>query len=210
MIKTITLLFAGLAMAGCSVFGVHSDTETSAYQVVEQVDETMEIRRYPARLVAEVRAEASDDDNGAFRQLFDYISGANAAADEIAMTTPVEVPGETISMTAPVERGQGETDFAMRFFLPESFTMQSAPRPTNPNVTLVEIPEQTMAVLRFSGSRSDARVEERSRDLMDQLSSTAWQATAEPTAYFYDPPWTLPFMRRNEVAVRVEPAATDR
>lgn len=207
MMKTLTLLLAGLALAGCSVFGVNSDTETSRYQVVERLGETIEIRRYPARLAAEAEPQGEASDNAAFRLLFDYISGANSAAGEIAMTTPVEVPGETpgekISMTTPVERGADGEAFAMRFFLPASFDMETAPRPTDPRVRLVEIPQQTMAVLRFSGSRSEADVEARREQLIERLADSSWQADASPTAYFYDPPWTLPFMRRNEVAVLV-------
>ncbi len=207
MIKSLTLLAASLALAGCSVFGVQSDTETSAYQVVERLDETVEIRRYPARLAAEALPEGEAGDNAAFRLLFDYISGANSAAGEIAMTTPVEVSGETtgekIAMTTPVERGAEDEGFAMRFFLPAGYDLKTAPRPTDPRVRLIEIPEQTLAVLRFSGSRDEAKVEPRRRQLMETLAGSPWQPDADPTAYFYDPPWTLPFMRRNEVIVPV-------
>ncbi|MEQ8653587.1 MAG: heme-binding protein [Kiloniellales bacterium] len=210
MTKTLTLLLGSLALAGCSVFGVNSDTETSSYQVVERLGEDIEIRHYPARLAAEAAPGGEAGDNASFRLLFDYISGANSAAGEIAMTTPVEVPGEAsgeeIAMTTPVERAANGEAFAMRFFLPKSYDLETAPRPTDPRVRLVEIPQQTLAAIRFSGSRGEGNVEARTNELMERLAGTGWQPDAGPTAYFYDPPWTLPFMRRNEVVVPVKEA----
>jgi hypothetical protein len=36
------------------------------------------------------------------------------------------------------------------------------------------------------------------------LRTTNWKASGLATAYFYNPPWTIPFLRRNEIVIPVE------
>ena len=93
----------------------------------------------------------------------------------------------------------------MRFFLPSSLTLETAPAPTDPRVQLAVVPENTLAVLRFSGSRRPSAVAERSEELLGVLADSKWQPGGRPFTLFYDPPWTLSFLRRNEVAVSVAP-----
>ncbi len=203
---------AGLVLlSGCSVFGVRSGYEQPAYTVLERIGETVEIRRYGPRLAAEATVEAGDAEAGrneAFRILFDYISGANHGQSKVAMTTPVEVgtEAETIAMTVPVETGASDHGrYTMRFFLPGSYTKATAPEPSDARVQIIEVPAASVAVLRFSGSRDEESVAARKAELMKTLADSAWSVTGTATALFYDPPWTLPFLRRNEVAVAVEP-----
>ena len=61
-----------------------------------------------------------------------------------------------------------------------------------------------MAVLRFTGDRSSAAVAARTEELVKTLHDNGIAVTGEPVAWFYDPPWTLPFRRRNEVAIPVQ------
>ena len=217
LLRLVAMLAASAVLAGCSVFGIRSGTEQVPYELVADLGDDLEVRRYPARVAAEARvpaeAEGEDGDDPmgrAFRLLFDYIKGANDGGREIAMTAPVETQrGAEIAMTAPVETrdaaaASGDGTAAMRFFLPASYTMDGAPRPTDPRLRLVEVPARTLAVLRFSGFGGRASVAEERRALLARLEDGAWQATGEPVALFYDPPWTLPFLRRNEVAVPVE------
>ena len=201
----ILALFAPLFLAGCTVFGVRTVAEPP-FTVVDRPVEGVEVRRYAPRVAAEVRLAAGESrpDGRAFRLLFDYISGANAGAREIAMTAPVEQAGTAIAMTAPVEMGQGDDDFVMRFFLPEGFTMATAPEPDDPRVVLIGLEAAHVAVSGFTGWWTRASVARRQADLVGLLGKTAWQPVGPPTAWFYDPPWTLPFFRRNEVAVPVE------
>jgi len=192
-------------LAGCSVVGIRSVDEPP-FTTVEELEAGIEIRRYPARLAAETRlAVDSDDPEGrAFRRLFAYISGANDGGQEIAMTAPVEQrSGSEIAMTAPVEQITDAAGYVMRFFLPEGMTAATAPRPTDPAVHLATLPPATWAVQRFTGSRSRETIAQRQTALVTSLAATPWRPTAEPTAWLYDPPWTLPFLRRNEVAVPV-------
>ena len=125
---------------------------------------------------------------------------------KVAMTAPVETAAkpEKIAMTVPVEtKAQVSGPYAMRFFLPADYTLETAPQPTNPDVRIFEVPERTVAVLRFSGSRGSDNVARHMSELDTVLNGSAWRAAGEPFGMFYDPPWTIPFLRRNEVAVPV-------
>ncbi len=196
-------------LSACSMFGVRSGTEQASYTVVAELDGNAEVRRYPRQLVAETTVAAPDERSGrskAFRALFDYISGANRSQAKVAMTTPVETAAgpEKIAMTVPVEtKAQATGSYTMRFFLPAGYTLETAPRPTDPDVRLFEVPERMVAALRFGGSRDAANVARHRSDLDMALDGSGWRAAGEPFSLFYDPPWTIPFLRRNEVAVPV-------
>lgn len=214
-------------MAGCAITGGRSGTPESAFTIEDRLsvpgdDGTrhVEVRRYGDRVAAEVIPRddgAPTTGNAAFRLLFDYISGANRQGETVAMTTPVARPtgggraGTKIPMTVPVEStgsdrtgAAGEDAYVMRFFLPDGSTPDTAPVPTHARVRIVGLPGRDMAVLRFSGFRNDDRTEARKAALLAALDRTAWRPVGQPVAWFYDPPWTLPFLRRNEVAVAVE------
>jgi hypothetical protein len=197
------LLFEGLI----GVFGIRLYEEPH-YVVVGDVANRVEIRRYAPRVAAEVdlpdsgRAEREQ----AFRLLFAYIAGANRAAGaadaRIAMTAPVEVrDSQRLAMTAPVQTQDASNALRMRFFLPAKYSMESAPKPRDPRVHVIAIPEETIATLRFSGSVADFT--ERESELLRLLAGSPWQPTGAPYALTYDAPFTLPFLRRNEAAVAV-------
>jgi hypothetical protein len=118
------------------------------------------------------------------------------------MTTPVEVSGkELVAMTVPVETLDSADAGHMRFFLPSKYSLHAAPRPLNPAVRLITVSQEMIAALRFSGSATD--VAERKAELIAKLADTTWRPTSEPYTLFYDAPFTLPFLRRNEAAVAI-------
>lgn len=208
--KQVSILFlCSMLIAGCSVFGNRSGYEQPGYKVVESFGEATEVRAYEPRVAAEARVENEDLDDGrnaAFRMLFDYITGENRAAAKIAMTVPVESTdtSEEIAMTAPVESARtADNQVYMRFFLPAKYDRNSAPKPLDERVKIVDVPVQTVAVLRFSGFGSEATVAEKKQELQASLATTSWRPLSDAVVYFYDPPWTLPFFRRNEVVVPV-------
>lgn len=201
--RTIALGVVGGVIAGFGAANLYqrAATETVPYTVVARLDD-VELRRYPESVVVET---ATDLRSAAFRRLFEYITGENAGATEIEMTAPVELSanGATISMTAPVEIG-GEDGSRMRFYLPAGYDIESAPRPTEGSVELLEIPERTVAVRRFSWRPTEARIDSETEALLDKLDAANVPLAGEPFFMGYDAPWTLPFLRRNEVAVEVE------
>jgi len=191
-------------LSGCSVFGVRSGLEQVAYKVIDKVG-VAEIRQYPKRVVAEV--SEMNDESAAFMLLFRYISGENTAASSVAMTTPVQVDkaSTTIAMTTPVEVSKAVADTGrMRFFLPSSFTRDTAPQPIDPRIKIVELPAEVLAAVTYSGFGSGDRFRRQSHRLLHALAGSRWKVVSAPTFFGYDPPFTIPFLRRNEVVVRVE------
>lgn len=189
-------MFSGsLALGACSLFGVRSGTEESAYRVVAQPGDGVEVRQYDSRLSAETTMSAPDDwdaRSDAFRIIARYIFGANRPMSEIAMTVPVETAATPGAMT-------------MRFFMPGSLTQETLPEPTDPRVRIVEVRPELLAVLRFSGFPDAQAMAEHERELVAALGDSSWRPTGGAVGLFYDPPWTIPFLRRNEVAIPVEP-----
>ena len=204
-------LISGVALGACSVVGIRSGTEEPSYQVLAHVG-SVEIREYAARIAAETTAPGSEESSrsAGFRRLAGYIFGANHARAEIAMTAPVaqaDAGSAKIAMTAPVaQQGGPGGEWTIRFFMPAKYTMETLPAPNDPQVRLVAVPAETMAVYRFSGSTGPQAVADARRTLLSRLDGSAWKAVGEPVAWFYDPPWTLPPLRRNEVAVPVSRA----
>ena len=111
--------------------------------------------------------------------------------------------GAKIEMTAPVETRVAGGRMTMRFFLPASFTEATVPRPTHSQVTIVTLPEQTVAALRYTGSRDVQKAAGKKTALHETLATSAWRPVGEALSYYYDPPWTLPWLRRNEAIVPV-------
>lgn len=206
--KTTLALGAGAAaaaLAGVAAWSVRAsrDAERVPYTVVEAFD-GVEIRRYPTAVVAETTAASERE---AFGRLFRYISGANATDEAVAMTAPVET-GERIEMTAPVETDEREGGVRMGFYLPPGYDYETAPEPTESAVRLVELPERTLAVRRFSWWATGGRVERQTAALREALDDRAdLLVVGEPFLYRYDAPWTPPFLRRNEAAVEVRRVA---
>lgn len=207
MKRTLSICVLAAALSGCSFFGVRSGYEQPQYDVVDRLSESIEIRVYEPRLAAEavVASDAFKEGRSeAFRLLFRYISGNNLAGTKVDMTAPVESAkaSEQIAMTTPVEAaGTRNGRVYMRFFLPRTYSKETAPKPLDTRVQIVTLSEQTVAAIRFSGISNEETLAAKTEELMSALDTSSWNPTSPPVAYFYDPPWTLPFLRRNEVVV---------
>lgn len=197
-------------LGACSVVGIRSGTEEPRHVLVEQAG-PLQIRRYEQRLAAETTVPGDEIQarSTGFRRLAGYIFGGNEGGRHIAMTAPVAQagtggPGATIAMTAPVAaRAAPGGGWSIRFFLPAG--LAAPPPPRDGRVRIVPVPAETMAVLRFSGLPAADAVARQTARLEATLAGTRWHATGAPVAWFYDPPWTIPPLRRNEVAVPVAP-----
>ena len=203
MLKGVGSVLELATQSALSVVGVRA-YEQPPYRVVGRAGPA-EVREYGPRLAAETTLDPGTWDQ-AFGLLAGYIFGKNRAAGggaKITMTTPVEMRSEKVAMTAPVEAAKAGTCVAMRFFLPRSVTRATAPEPTDPRVRIVELPGETLAALRFSGSTDDARIAERKGALLREPRGSAWVPAGEPVFLGYDQPFTPPFLRRNEVAIAV-------
>ena len=162
--------------------------EEPVYQVEKAWEaEQIEIRAYAPRIMA-VTGINEDSDSG-FRVLAGYIFGGNAEEQKIAMTAPVQ---QTMA---------GEKEMA--FMMPAEYALKDLPQPEDQRVSFREAPAYTAAVIKFSGWASAEKADENWQQLQRFLIAEGIDITGEPTLNQYNPPWTLPFMRRNEIIVPV-------
>jgi hypothetical protein len=201
-------VIAGVAVAflGVTLWGpIVSNIEQPNYKVIE-TEGNIELRDYPATIVAEavVSGERDKAISEGFRTIADYIFGNNFSTQKMVMTAPVTQQGsEKIAMTAPVtQQGDGRT-WNVRFVMPSSYTMETLPKPKNPVVKLKEIAGTRFAVIRFSGLAGEDSLKRHTEKLNKFVNAKNLRALSAPTYAFYNPPWTLPFLRRNEVMVEV-------
>ncbi len=182
-----------------------SNVEHPKYTVIERSD-NIELRDYAPMIVAEteVTGRRREAISKGFRIIADYIFGNNTAGKKVPMTAPVtQHAGEKIAMTAPVTQQGDGTSWRVRFVMPSSFTMDTLPKPNDPAVELREIPTARYAVIRFSGRGNEDSLRRHTEQLTDFLSAKNLTPLSPPTYAFYNPPWTLPFLRRNEVLVEI-------
>ena len=193
------------------VFGVNPAMayEEPRFEVVAEFED-FELRQYQPFLIAEVEISSAFDDAGnkAFNTLFEYISGANRGATKMEMTVPVkQAPqvGEKIEMTAPVrQRSSAEAQsHLVSFVLPSRYDLASAPEPTDPNVRIREVPSRLMAARRYTGFWSEKRYRENEARLLTALKAEGFDVLGRAEWARYNSPWSLWFLRRNEVLVEV-------
>ncbi|MEO8700371.1 MAG: heme-binding protein [Kofleriaceae bacterium] len=172
---------------------------------VEQRIGKLELRRYQPRVEARTTLEADTFEDAldrGFHRLADYIFGNNRAGEELAMTAPV-TNREKLAMTSPVISGGRGKRHSMAFVMPIDRTLASLPQPGDDRVKLVEVPEQRFAVLGYRGRHSREALVEHEVELMRLVQEAGLAAKGEPMFAGFDPPWTLPLIRRNEVWVEL-------
>jgi hypothetical protein len=188
-----------------------SALEEPRYEVVRQIDERIEVRRYAPYVVAEVVLDtrSADAGNQAFPILAGYIFGKNKGERKLEMTAPVtqsaESPGKPVklAMTAPVTQNAEAGGTRVQFVLPLDVTLATAPEPLDTRVRLREEPAAVRAVIRYSGIWSEARYEEHLALLREALSAAGIATEGEPVWARYNGPMTPWFMRRNEIWLTV-------
>jgi hypothetical protein len=120
------------------------------------------------------------------------------------MTAPVvQEPISKLSMTSPVIQQSSGQDNVISFVMPAGMNLDSLPVPTNSKVSLREVPEQLMAVSRFSGRWNADSCEKQLADLEIQIAQHDYTSIGPPRFARFDPPWTPWFMRRNEIQIPI-------
>lgn len=199
-----------LLSSGCSLVGINN-VEEADYTVVIK-DDTFELRDYEPMVTVETTIDDDFDNAGntAFRRLFAYITGDNVTNSEIAMTAPVIADpagtssGTDIAMTAPVLQEYSQGGWRYAFVLPADFTLETAPKPLDENIKLAEVPGKKVAVIQYSGFWSEESMQDKTSELNNWISANNLTSTSEPRWAGYNPPWTIPFLRRNEVMIDVQ------
>lgn len=175
---------------------------------VEQKGDAFEIRVYPPYLVAEVTVPgpAESASSAGFRLLAGYIFGGNTSSTKLAMTSPVAQRAEPVklAMTAPVTQVKSDRGFLVQFIMPPGFTLATLPVPNDSRVTLREVPAQRIAVRRYSGRWTQTNYDSHLAELRTALERAALSTEGEPVLARYNAPYVLPFLRRNEIWLRLK------
>jgi len=199
---SVKLLFLGgigcLVVIGALTWCVtaRAGYESAPYTVVES-DGNIEIREYPDLVLASTEAKfETRGSDGSFMRLFGYISGDNESNQKIEMTTPVLMEPDSSAA-----KGQ------MGFFLPQGIAEAGAPAPKASNVTIRKREGGRFAVIRFSGVMDAKKAESQESQLRTWLTARGLAAEESSERAGYDPPFTPGPLRRNEVLIRLKPAA---
>ena len=198
----IAFILIGALLAG----PVISNVEIPDYEVI-QSKQNIEIRQYDPMIIAEVEVVANREEaiREGFRLLADYIFGNNSSKKNISMTAPVEQKGnQKIAMTTPVQQQFTNKSWRISFVMPSKFSMDSLPVPNNNRVHLKEVLAKKFVVIEFSGTNSNANVNEHENQLMSYIDAKKIKTIGSPKYAFYDAPWTLPILRRNEVMIEIK------
>ena len=202
----ITSIIALILIVGGLLAGpVMSNVEKPDYKVI-QTERNIEIRQYEPMIVAEVEVDGKREDaiREGFRLIADYIFGNNTVQRDIAMTAPVQQQeSQKIAMTAPVQQQSTGRSWQISFVMPSKYSMETLPEPKNDRVRLKEIMTKKFVVIKFSGTNSNENVTEHENQLMNYIEANQIKIIDSPKYAFYNAPWTLPFMRRNEVMIEI-------
>ncbi|HPA46679.1 MAG TPA: heme-binding protein [bacterium] len=204
LVVAFLLLFGGFAMA----------YEQPAYEVIQKY-EKFELRRYSPYIVAETEVTGAFEDvgNQAFRILFSFISGNNRKSEKIAMTapvnqSPVDTEGEKIAMTVPViqspaPESQDRKTYIFAFVMPSKYTLETLPQPNDSRVKFRQVPGKLMAAHTYSGSWKEKKYRKHESLFLESLKKAGLSPLGSPVYARYNSPFSLSFLRRNEVLVEI-------
>ena len=216
--KQLNIFVVGL-LFGLLCTGSAMALEEPKYEVI-QADGNFEIRKYAPLLVAETLIDGDMDEasNKGFRLIADYIFGNNQVADSgaaanISMTAPVTVEpvSKKIAMTAPVtvepqvseSNMQAAQKWRIHFVMPIQYTLANIPKPKNEAVILREIPSKIFLVNSYSWLNTLSRVQNKTDAALEWANRKGLKVIGVPQLSRYDPPWTLPMFKRNEIMLEI-------
>ena len=202
----ISSIIALILIVGVLAGPVMSNVEKPDYKVI-QSEQNIEIRQYEPMIIAEVEVDGKREETirDGFRILADYIFGNNTVQQVISMTAPVQQKeNQKIAMTAPVQQQSMGKSWRMSFVMPSKYRLDSLPVPNNNRVRLKEILTKKFIVIEFSGTNSNENVTEHENQLMNYIEANQIKINGSPKYAFYNPPWSLPFLRRNEVMIEIK------
>lgn len=212
MRKRAALISVVVALVASVVLAVGLDVMAKVDEptfTLESREDEFEVRRYGARVLAETTVNGDRDRAASegFRRLAGYIFGGNTANAKIAMTAPVgqTSQGRKLAMTAPVgQRAASGASWTVSFTMPEGETLATLPAPNDSRVTLHEAPPARVGVVKFSGRWTEESFTRHAELLRAWLSSRGLTTSGDAEVNRYNPPWTLWFMRRNEIWLKLE------
>jgi len=188
-----------------STFGIRTEKEPNYKEVLE--DGLNSIRSYAGYVIVKTQQTGGmgSNEKESFYKLFNYISGENKAQKKIPMTAPVlqEQSWQKIPMTSPVFQQENEQGWEMAFILPEHYSLNNAPVPIDPSLSLDYVAPKLVGVIRYTGETSEAKMKSLFAELKLWLEQKGYQTISDFRSARYDPPFTLPLLRRSEIHVDV-------
>ena len=180
--------------------------------ILIEKENSFELRAYQPKIIAEVHVngDMSESTRKGFRLIADFIFGNNTSPSgeniKINMTAPVSVREESkkISMTAPVGIQKDIKGWKVYFVMPSQYTLDTLPAPNNAQVSIKQVPAKRFAVIRFTGFVDEDKMGQKVKELNDWVVKKNLNPLNSPELARYNPPWTLPFLRRNEIMVEVD------
>ncbi|QZP17559.1 heme-binding protein [Methylophilales bacterium] len=184
-------------------------TDEPEFKLILKEDK-FEIREYSPKIIAQVEVFGDFDDASSkgFKILADYIFGNNTSTDgnsRIEMTAPVEMEPlpQKINMTKPVLNEGSDNNWIVSFIMPNEFTLETLPKPNNKSIKILSLPKEKYAVIVFSGLVRESSYLEKEKLLNQFIKEKKLKTSGEIKIARYNPPWTLPFFRRNELMIKV-------
>lgn len=203
MSAALPVLFAALFVSTQTFVGIRAGSVEPPFAIVARTG-GIEIRQYGPRLALEVQATGTEDSAraAALARLGDFAAGENLRAEEVALSLPVAQVPELGGGDASPEQAR---HWAVRVHLPLRIRPAQVPAPLDSTLRLRHLPTETYAVLRFNGVPRPASTARRRAELAAVLAQSDWVPAGPAEAWFYDPSWTMPALRRNEIAVPAAP-----
>ena len=121
------------------------------------------------------------------------------------MTAPVSasLSSKKISMTAPVIAENNNDEWSISFVMPKEFTIETLPAPNNQDIKITALPKEKFAVIVFSGLVRESSYDKKANLLNEFIEKKKLTPLSAIQIARYNPPWTLPFFRRNELLIKI-------
>ena len=204
--KIIILIVATILVGALATGPIMSNVETPSYKVIQSKGK-IEIREFDPMVIAEVQVVGRRKDaiSSGFKLLADYIFGNNISQENIGTAATIQRPAsEKIAMTAPVQQQLANDSWLVSFVMPSEYNLEDLPKPKNIEVKLKNVPVKRFVTIQFSGTSSDENLAKHKKLLVEFIKNNSISVTGTSKYAFYNPPWTLPLMRRNEVMFEVQ------
>ena len=204
--KIIILIVATILVGALATGPIMSNVETPSYKVIQSKGK-IEIREFDPMVIAEVQVVGRRKDaiSSGFKLLADYIFGNNISQENIGTAATIQRPAsEKIAMTAPVQQQLANNSWLVSFVMPSEYNLEDLPKPKNVEVKLKNVPVKRFVTIQFSGTSSDENLAKHKKLLVEFIKTNSISVTGTSKYAFYNPPWTLPLMRRNEVMFEVQ------
>lgn len=203
--QILIVIVVGVLILAVLAGPIMSNVEQPDYKLVKSKG-NIEIRDYAPMILAEVEVsgERKQAISEGFKILADYIFGNNTSNKKMEMTAPVTNElSEKMAMTAPVLQEQYMDKWKVRFVMSKKYSFEMLPKPNSKDVILIPLPARRFAVIRFSGLADDENIKLHTDELKAYIRAEKLKPIGGPLLAFYNPPWTLPFLRRNEVMIEI-------